>query len=86
MFYSSVVFVAFCHFLACPSHPPLMHFLGCRILSSTLVLVILMSRLSLVSCQPFHYLSSCAVTLVICGVGKIKVELHGQLGMAPSCV
>ena len=45
-----------------------------------------MSRLSLVSCQPFHYLSSCAVTLVICGVDIIKAGLHGKPGMAPSCV
>ena len=63
-----------------------MCFLGRRISSSTLVLVILMSRLSLVSCQLFHYLSSCAVTLVICGVDKIKAGLHGKPGMAPSCV
>ena len=66
----------------------MMSFLGCRISSSTLVLVILTSRLSLVSCQPFHYLSSCAVILVICGVDipVIKAGLHGKPGMAPSCV
>ena len=64
----------------------MMSFLGCRISSSTLVLVILMSRLSLVSCQPFHYLSSCAVILVICGVDIIKAGLRGKPGMAPSCV
>ena len=86
MFYSSVVFVAFHHCLACPAHPPFMCFLGRRISSSTLVLVILMSRLSLVSRQLFHYLSSCAVTLVICGVDKIKAGLHGKPGMAPSCM
>ena len=45
-----------------------------------------MSRLSLVSRQLFHYLSSCAVTLVICGVDKIKAGLHGKPGMAPSCM
>ena len=61
-------------------------FLGCRISRSTLVLVILISRLSLVSCQPFHYLSSCAVILVICGVDIIKAGLHGKPGMAPSCM
>ena len=63
-----------------------MCFLGRRISSSTLVLVILMSRLSLVSCHLFHYLSSCAVTLVICVVDIIKVGLPGGLCMPPSCV
>ena len=63
-----------------------MCFLGCRISSSTLVQVILTSRLSLVSYQPFHYLSSCAVILVICDVDIIKAGLHGKPGMAPICV
>ena len=45
-----------------------------------------MSRLSLVSHQLFHYLSSCAVTLVICGVDIIKVGLHGRPCMPPGCV
>ena len=81
MFYSSVVFVAFHHCLACPAHPPFMCFLG-----RTLVLVILMSSLSLVSCHLFHCLSFCAVTLVICDVDIIKAGLHGKPGMAPSCV
>ena len=86
MFYSSVVFVAFHHCLACPTHPPFMCFLGRRISSSTLVQVILMSRLSLVSCQPFLYLYSCAVTRVICVVDIIKVGLPGGLCMPPGCV
>ena len=45
-----------------------------------------MSRLSLVSCQPFHCLSFCAVTLVICDVDIIKAGLHGKPGKAPSCM
>ena len=80
-FQGSVVFVASRHCLACPTWV----FGLLQVSSSTLVRLFLYMYLGSISCQLcICFFLSC--DFFICGVDVIKVRLHGQLGMTPSCV